>query len=217
MLEDSLSHAATNAYLTARAFVVAEGYGSEIDWQRSQIESSFNESDLLREAAWVILCSGFRESVVRQKFNHISLCFCDWHSAEEILSNSPTCQNAALRVFGSKRKMAFITSVCWAVANAGFENLKVQIAGAPYRELQKFPGVGPITAKHLAKNLGFACAKQDRHLIRVANHMGYSGVDELCRTISDVCGDPVSVVDIVLWRYCTLKSPETLPGPSQTV
>ena len=210
MVDLSVSRAATNAYLSARAFVIAAGYSEEIDWQKSQLQRSFQESDLLRESAWVILCSGFRESVIRQKFNHISLCFCDWHSAEEILYWSPVCESAALKIFGSERKISFITGVCRVVAKTGFEDLKSRITRSPLDELQKFPGVGPITVRHLAKNLGFRYAKQDRHLARVAKYLGYSGAEELCRSISDICGDPVPVIDIVLWRYCTLRPPMTL-------
>ena len=61
--------------------------------------------------------------------------------------------------------------------------------------------LGPITSHHLAKNLGLQAAKSDRHLQRIADALGFGGVTETCQVLSEYSGDPISVVDIVLWRF----------------
>ena len=48
-------------------------------------------------------------------------------------------------------------------------------------------------------------AKPDRHLVRIAEGVGYDSPQQLCDVVSEIVGDPVSVVDIVTWRYATLK------------
>ena len=68
---------------------------SEVLWQKDTNFSDFSEQELLRESAWVILCSGFREATVRRLFDHVSLCFCDFESAEIICREESRCVNAA--------------------------------------------------------------------------------------------------------------------------
>ena len=65
--------------------------------------------------------------------------------------------------------------------------------------------VGASTAFHLAKNLGVPVVKPDRHLLRVSNAAGFESPHDLCAVIADIVGDSVSVVDLVIWRYATLK------------
>src|SRR6476469_9486418 len=86
-------------YKTAKGKLMRSNFAAEIDWQCQKVFQHFTESDLLREAAWVILCSGFRESVVRQNFDFISLCFCDWQSAAQICDCAEQCRATALTKF----------------------------------------------------------------------------------------------------------------------
>src|SRR5437899_2903654 len=145
---------ALDMYHHALAFMDTFGYDTEIEWQRSRVFSSFCESDLLREGAWVILCSGFKESLVRREFNYISLCFCDWESAESIARNADVCRHTAMAAFRNSRKIGAIIGLAERIAAVGFENLKAMIISKPLTELQKFAYIGPITTYHLAKNLG---------------------------------------------------------------
>jgi hypothetical protein len=68
------------------------------------------------------------------------------------------------------------------------------------------PYIGPVTWRHLAKNVGVAVAKPDRHLVRLSIALGRSSVDELCHEIAELVADPVSVVDVVLWRWSVEKA-----------
>jgi hypothetical protein len=72
--------------------------------------------------------------------------------------------------------------------------------------LRSLPYIGPVTWRHLAKNLGAPVAKADRHLVRLAAATGRRDVDGMCAEISDWVGEPVAVVDIVLWRWAVLHA-----------
>jgi hypothetical protein len=174
---------------------------AEIDWQRRATPESFNESDLLREAAWVILCGGFRESVVRRKFNYISLCFCDWECSELIITSAPVCRAGALAAIGNARKIDAIVGVARKVNDWGFVRFKSEILCNPIASLRKLPFIGPITVWHLAKNLGFRVAKPDRHLARLSRFLGFADAHELCDVIAQSVCEGINVVDLVLWRY----------------
>jgi hypothetical protein len=188
----------------AASSAVSKEFGFEREWQRSVLGRPFLERDLLREAAWVILCSGFRERIVRRHFDAISLCFCDWVSAEYIIRRAERCRSTAMAVFGSARKIAAILSVCDYVCEHGFDALSYRIRVDPMPELRKFPFIGPVTSYHLAKNLGIDVVKPDRHLARLASTFGFGSAELMCAAIGCQVGEPASVVDIVLWRYCAL-------------
>jgi hypothetical protein len=182
-------------YQTARQTVSAARFGFESEWQRSVIGQEFLEPDLLREAAWVILCSGFNERVVRRHFDAISLCFCDWSSAEYIVSRADRCWSTAMAVFGSARKITGILQVCGYVNKQGFSSLCFRIRANPIQELNKLPFIGPVTSYHLAKNLGIDVVKRDRHLVRLASDLGFDSPEEMCGAFGHQVGEPVSVVD----------------------
>ena len=80
-----------------------------------------------------------------------------------------------------------------------------QIIQDPIGRLSQFPFIGPITANHLAKNLGYQLAKDDRHLQRIALRFGYKSAQGLCADISAVTGDSIAVVDTILWRDSALN------------
>jgi hypothetical protein len=201
-----VKQAAVDYYHFAKEAVISSGYGHEITWQAGAKSDGFTESDLLREAAWVILCSGFREEVVRRHFDFISLCFCDWESADAIVSCGELCIRTAIPAFNNRPKLQSLLDAAQTVCACGFPSLQHQIAADPIEALKRFRHIGPITAYHLAKNLGFPVAKNDRHLQRTASAYGFTDAAELCKHLADVCGDPMSVVDIVLWRFAALFS-----------
>ena len=192
---------ALDFYRAAREYLTNEGFAGEISWQGSMRFDAFSESDLLREAAWVILCTGYKESILRRKFNYISLCFCDWESASTIMMHEHQCRSAALAGFNNPRKIDAILRIASCVSVRSFTNVKSEIVSDPLTRLREFPYIGPVTAWHLAKNLGYDDAKPDRHLCRISETFGYSRPMDLCADISEVTGDSKNVVDLVLWRY----------------
>lgn len=203
---------ALDLYQVAKRYLMANGFEGELRWQDSLIPNQFNEADLLRESAWVVLCSGFRESIVRRDFSKISLCFFDWESANLICRYQPYCRTAALSHFGNRKKIDAIVEIAEQIADVGFSQFKEAVLANPITVLQMFPYIGPTTVLHLAKNLGFLVAKPDRHLVRIASIFGYEDVAKLCRDISSASGDSVKLVDIVLWRYSE-QSAHALSNP----
>lgn len=192
-------------YTAAKRHLGESAFEAEIEWQASRTLDSFTEQDLLREAAWVILCSGFRESVVRNSFSFISLCFYEWESAAMISANREVCRATALAAFKNDKKIGAIVRTAFYINTIGFESYRIEILADPISALRRLPYIGGITAYHLAKNLGADVAKPDRHLVRFATSQGFFDVHSLCSAIASKTGDPLRVVDIVLWRYLVQK------------
>ncbi len=197
---------ALELYRQAEQAVHAAGYSWEPEWQRARCLVGFTERDVLRESAWVILCSGFKESIVRNVFDYVSLCFCDWEDATEIAKRRHACIETASWRFGNRRKLNALAEIAVLVADSGFDSFRAVVETDPICELQKLPFIGPITSWHLAKNLGFNVTKNDRHLARLAEAYGYADSHELCRMIAKRTGEMESVVDLILWRFSVLNA-----------
>jgi N-glycosylase/DNA lyase len=198
MITFSNDHSETRAILAwAKSTVVASGLDNPL---LSAPNTTFSESDLLGELAWVVLCSGFKESVVRRIFGKISLCFFDWVSAAKITQHATLCVATALDVFRSKPKIAAIVHSAALIEANGFKSVRRDIITNPIHSLQMFPFIAEITAFHLAKNLGFDVSKPDRHLQRLSARHGYSNVQDFCSTLARVSGESIRNIDTLLWR-----------------
>lgn len=193
-------------YLTAKERVIDAGYSDEIDWQQDVSLDDLDEPRFLRESAWVVLSAGFRESILRRLFDNVSRAFLHWRSSDLILAQRKSCRRNALAVFGHKRKIDGILDIVELVASTGMDAIRCRIASQGTGFLRDLPYIGPVTACHLAKNLGMSMVKPDRHMTRIAARAGYASPDLMCRVISEIVGDSLSVIDIVMWRYATLSS-----------
>jgi hypothetical protein len=197
-------------YLQAKSMLVKLGYGSEIDYHDRLNFDSFSETDFLREAGWVVLSSGMRETVVRSKFGAVSAAFLNWRSSKDIVAEGRNCISRALRAFNNAKKMDAIWQICCSVYRDGMDRIKRNIKELGVDFIATLPYMGPATSCHLAKNLGILVVKPDRHLVRISKIAGYNHPMEMCKDIERYVGDRLSVIDLVLWRYSTLFDYENL-------
>jgi|SRR5271166_3406306 len=193
---------ALDTFRRAEAYVTSSRFRNELEFQQHLRVDLTSESDFLRECAWVVLCSGFRETTVRRLFSHLSLCFCDWESASAIVRYENVCRSTALEVFAYPAKIDAILSTARIIAGRGYLSYREWFCVDPVLRLQELPFIGPVTAYHLAKNLGFDVAKPDRHLQRLAISLGFEDAHTLCAELSFVTGCSKALVDLILWRYC---------------
>lgn len=200
-----MSFSLQHAYLLAKASISDQGYYYEIEDQQRVDFDEISDTTFLKEIAWVILSSGMSEKVIRSKFPKISEAFFGWSSVEKISLNSNFCFSNAMLAFANKRKINGIIQSAKILHNQGFQNIKTNIKNEGISYLKVFPFIGEITSYHLAKNIGLNIPKPDRHLVRIAKATIFDDVFKLCSYISVETGDPVSVVDIVLWRFATLE------------
>jgi len=191
-------------YLTAKERVIEAGFADEIDWQEEVSFDDLDEPTFLRESAWVVLSAGFREAVLRRRFGEVSRAFLHWASADLIIAQRETCRTDALAAFGNQRKIDAIVGIVERVAGEGIDTIRQQIGIRGTEFLQELPFIGSVTACHLAKNIGVVMVKPDRHLTRMAAKTGYESADRMCRTIAELVGDSLSVIDIVIWRHATI-------------
>jgi len=192
------------AYRVAKRHVLKAGFHGEVEWQTRRKLEDISEQDFLREAAWVVLSSGMRESVIRTHFADLDSSFLSFRSASLIDSSRKSCRRQALELFNHRGKVDAILSIARHVSKVGFEEVVRELKIKPIDYLLQFAYLGPATARHLAKNLGVKIVKPDRHLQRVSSFFGYRSPDSMCSAIASIVPDDVSVIDLVIWRFATL-------------
>lgn len=198
-------------YLRAKRVVLEAGHAGEIAWQAQAGGGRLTGAAFVREAAWVVLSAGMREAVVRAKFPALERALRSFHPGR--IGDDPfAARAAALAVFGHERKIDAILSIAATARELGNAELRARLRRDPEGFLRALPYIGPITWRHLAKNLGAPVAKADRHLVRLAAATGRPDVDTLCDEISRWLGEPVAVVDVVLWRWAVLHA-AACPAP----
>jgi hypothetical protein len=195
---------ALDFYVGAKEHVVRAGFGWEIDWQEQLTLERVNERHVLREQAWVVLSSGMRAAVVARLFEQVSRAFCDW-DAVAIQENPTRCIARAFAAFSHRGKMNAIAANCRMLAEEGLELWKRALRAYGPTWLTRLHYIGPVTCWHLAKNVGLDVVKPDRHLVRMARASGTRDPRSLCALFVGATGDRLAVVDLVLWRYATLR------------
>src|SRR5882757_6063688 len=123
----SQSNRLAHSYLDAKQLVISAGYAHEIDWQEDVRFDGLTEERFLREYAWVVFSSGFRESVLRNKFDGLVSAFRGLASASEIAHHRRDCRRAALRVFGHKGKVTAVLNACKLIHLDGFASFRGQL------------------------------------------------------------------------------------------
>ena len=191
-------------YLDIKSIVISNGFAREIDWQSSIDFNQVSPSDFLRESAWVILSTGMRESIIRNKFKYLTQVFFNWNY-KKIIKKKKLCSKNALKIFNHSIKIKSIINIAELLKENDFNFIKDKINEEGIDFLKTLPFIGPTTSYHLAKNIGFDVVKPDRHLLRISEVLGFYSPLELCKSINETLGDKLSVIDIVLWRFATIN------------
>jgi len=194
-------------YLAAKSVVIERGFAQEIVWQSSVALAEATPTAFVREAAWVVLSAGMSESVVRSRFSRLSGAMYGFDPAA-LSRNRERARVTAIAAFAHERKIDAVLDIAATVYRIGPDGLRAALMNDPEQFLRSLPYIGPVTWRHLAKNLGLPVAKADRHLTRLAFAAARSSVDGLCDEIAKWLGEPVAVVDLVLWRWSVLHARE---------
>lgn len=194
------------AYLRAKRKVIEAGFASELQWQATRSPFDVTDVEFLREASWVVLSAGIADSVVARLFPRFADALFGFRP-DRVCAN-PSARDRAMDVFGNDRKIGAVLRIAAVTRDLGTDGLRRELRTNGMRFIAQLPYMGPATTCHLAKNVGLQVAKPDRHLLRLSDATGRQSADALCSEISGWLGEPLSVVDIVLWRWATIHRGE---------
>lgn len=161
------------------------GYAHEIDWSEN-IEPCVDADVFAEEIIFVICNSGMKATIARPIYDRV---------IAALRAGRP-----AASAFGHAGKVASIQAI-FDTRHELFDAYAA--ADDKHAFLLAIPWIGSITVFHAMKNLGVDCMKPDRHLERIAAHVGEDPHD-LCARLARESGDRVATVDLVLWRASEL-------------
>ena len=175
----------------------------ELEWARRINETTFKNiksKAFLAEYCWVVYVSGFKVSIVEEKFPLLKSAFKEFDLQALSRMRSLT---QALKVVNHKGKAEGFLEGAKKIHKEGFVNFKNRLRKDGIGVLCELPFIADITKKHLAKNIGFKdVAKDDIWLERIKELTSAKNVEELTSHLSKQYGESEHVIDVVLWRYC---------------
>ncbi len=176
---------ARSVYDYIKYLVIEEGFQEEIDWCNS-IPDEIDKNYFYREYSWVVINSGMNNQIAKKVYDNF------WKNKQKPNFNAIGHPHKNY----SLKKVYHRLNFYFKHFNSSNNKLKF---------LESLPHIGKITKYHLARNLGLNYAKPDRHLVRIVNLFEYDNVQVFCKDVSDLSGDKIGVVDLVFWRFATLK------------
>jgi hypothetical protein len=198
------------AFDEARAKLLAENAfdhlkktGPEaLEWARNIGASTFRNLRLktfLWHYCWVVYASGFKFSVIEDKFPSIKNAFKNFEPASLARMRSI---KPVLSIFDNERKAKSFLTGAQSVIDEGFASFKNRLRNEGIDVLEKLPGIGPITKYHLAKNIGLVdVSKPDIWLERAAILCGAPTVQHLTEYAAQSLAETQHVVDVAIWKY----------------
>lgn len=197
----------------ARAFFriawkfMIDNFSEELEDVRDVSPEKFrkmNVRDFLAEYCWVVYVAGFSERVLREKFDDLEKAFknfdieklCKMRSLKEVLS-----------IFNNEKKARNFLKGVKQIHEEGFSNFKKRVLKEGMKVLKELPGIGKVTQKHLARNIGILdVSKDDIWLRRLSEKLKARNVEELTEFLAKEFNEKRGVVDIILWRFCAEKA-----------
>ncbi|MCL2438919.1 MAG: hypothetical protein FWD15_00215 [Alphaproteobacteria bacterium] len=158
-----------------------------------------NGDDFAAEAIYVVLAGGFSQKTAKRLYPLIMKAARKGATGDDLF-----------KIFKNKNKTSAIARI-WAGRDdyaSGF-----YAAGDKLEYLAGLPHIGPITANHLARNLGFNEVKYDVHIRRFgmalcggdAKQDFKAACDKMFSDLERATGLPRGYLDVVLWKACQLK------------
>lgn len=164
----------------------------------------FNSLDSFRfweEYVWCVYVGGFNSKIVAAKWESLSESYwpwdlCDesfWYFVEPILAH--------------RAKFDGIVSVAYLLRQYRDAKPGNRLWWSEFKQdylrsvelIQKLPFMGPVTAHHLARNIGHSTIKPDLHLVRLSRHYMYGSPFLMCRELSERYQESLAVVDLILF------------------
>jgi len=170
-------------YNKIKMMIIDQGYENEIMWVNN-IPNPVDKDLFFKEYSWVVINSGMKNKVAEKIYKNF------WNNNTPDFStiNHPNKNKSMKEVY----------------TRLDFYFLHFMKSKNKLMFLKSLPHIGDITKYHLARNLGLNYAKPDRHLVRISSLFTYPNIQEFCKKLSNLTGDPIGIVDLVLWRFATL-------------
>jgi hypothetical protein len=209
----------------ALAFCRGHGLTDDgLDWWRNlPTPDNVSDPDFFAELAWVIYNLGMRNALIRSKWPVLEYAYYGFDPVSVFVHRDEAIADAMKAIAHRGKAVAVADGAAKVLEDGPIGPRLFRMGEAEALEyLESFPFVGRVTRYHLARNCGFDVVKPDRHLVRLALALGYSGFDcpdALVREMSDLVGERKGMIDYVLWQWLSIEGSagEALAGLPEAI
>ena len=194
----------------SNSYLIESGLGADKDSfdvikERLQNPPCLNAIQFAYEVIYVILASGFKQKIAKQKFFEIT---------KFIESGKDVCLENLISIFGNKNKINAICKVWKNKEKYSNEFYKLDTIDEKLNYLENLPYIGAI-----ARNLGINKVKYDVWIQRlgialygnekmvVSSPLDYKvqkACDKMFEDISNETKLSIGYIDVVLWKSCQI-------------
>ena len=202
-------------FYSLEKYLVESGLGADKDGfdvikNRLRKPPVLSPDEFAFEVFYVILASGFKQKVAKEKFILIR---------DFICSGGEVCSENLLKIFGNKNKINAICKMWQNRVEYCNKFYKLKSIDEKLNYLETLPYIGKITKNHIARNLGINKVKYDVWIQRLGISLcGDKNInpsstldtdvknmcDKMFNDISVITGEPVGYIDVVLWKSCQI-------------
>lgn len=171
-------------------------------WKNLPKPNEISDGYFLEELAWCIFNAGFRESVIRSKWEAIRSTY-QFFNVDAVIRCEKKIAEMMKHVFNNKRKIQAVIDCAKKIKLESpiSERLSKMTEAEILEYLKSYPYIGDITKYHIARNIGVDCVKPDRHLVRLSAFMGFASPDDMVNEIAMLTGEKKGFIDYILWQW----------------
>ena len=189
------------AYFLKSFDFATEFYGDEVRRISSMTLEKVTPEFFFQEYVWVVHATGFSAKAVGKFMPKLMVAYGQWDKCGREPFSKVMRRVAKVCNNPQKAKAVHTTAkrVCKDLIAVTWDDWKY--ANLPsVDDLEKLPYIGKITKYHLGRNLGLLeCVKPDLHLVRMAEHWGFSDCETMCKAMRGEDKIPLGIVDLVVW------------------
>lgn len=180
-------------------------YGAEYQKIAGVSFSALTIDKFFSEYIWVVHATGFSASAVGKFIPRlmdiyvnprktVSVSFSDLYENVRLVCNNPAKSKAIYKTAALLEDME---------KTGRWESYKNTVRSSP-EVLAELPYIGKVTCHHLARNIGLLDhVKPDLHLVRLANHFGFSDANAMVKAMNMHAQLPLGLADLCLWYYAS--------------
>ena len=202
-------------FYSLEKYLIESGLGTDKDSfdiikDRIKNPPKLSPEEFVFEVFYVILASGFKQKIAKEKFLLIKNFIC---------KGSKVCPENLLKIFGNKNKINAICKIWENKEKYCKQFYSLSDTDDKICMLSTLPYIGEITKNHIARNLGINKVKYDVWIQRLGialygndkdkeNSLISKNVknscDKMFKDIALATNEPIGYIDVVLWKSCQI-------------
>jgi len=164
------------------------------------VQQDFTAATFWQEYIWCVYTAGFNAKVITKQFPKLMAAYGP-PPVGEYGPGPLVCWQNIMKVNANRRRYRSVIQCRGWLAEHGWPDFRRRYLQY-VDDMEKLPGIGPVTKYHLARNLGFDVVKPDLHLERLRKWYGFTSSLQMCEMLQEMFNERLGAVDFILWAYC---------------